>query len=65
MRPSTRENNGAIFLLRSFELGLTISDLDELTVGMVYDMLTEKANDQEKYPYKGTERDIESFFGGN
>ncbi len=38
-----------LFLLRSVELGISISDLDLLTVGLVIDMWTEKANDGAKY----------------
>ena len=34
-----------LFLLRSVEIGISISDLDLLTVGLVIDMWTEKAND--------------------
>lgn len=34
-----------------------------MNVGMVYDLLTEKANDAEKYPYKATQEDIDRFFG--
>ena len=52
-------------MLRCSSLGLVADDvLDSFTIGMVYDMLTEKANDQEKYPYKATQNDIEAFFGG-
>lgn len=50
-------------MLRCAELGLSDSTLEAMTMGMVYDMLTEKANDQEKYPYKATQEDIENFFG--
>lgn len=32
-------------MLRCLELGLTIADLDLLTVGMVFDMMTERGND--------------------
>lgn len=49
-------------MLRCAELGLSREDLDDMTVGMVYDMLIEQANDQEKYPYKATQADIDSFF---
>ena len=49
-------------MLRCAELGLSREDLDDMTVGMVYDMLTEQANDQEKYPYKATQADINHFF---
>lgn len=50
-------------MLRCAELGLSRQDLDDMTMGMVYDMLIERANDQEKYPYKATQDDIEAFFG--
>lgn len=53
---------GAAFMLRCAELGLSREDLDDMTVGMVYDMLTERANDKEKYPYKATQEDIDRFF---
>ena len=49
-------------MLRCSELGLTFEDLDNMTVGMVYDMLIEKSNDHEKYPYIATQNDIEKFF---
>lgn len=32
-------------MLRCLELGLSLADLDLLTVGMVYDMMIERAND--------------------
>lgn len=51
-------------MLRCAELGLSSSELDDMTMGMVYDMLIEKANDHEKYNYKATQDDIEKFFGG-
>lgn len=34
-----------LFLLRCVELGISVSDLDLLTIGLVLDMWTEKAND--------------------
>ena len=57
-----REATGATFMLRCAELGLSREDLDDMTVGMVYDMLIEQTNDQEKYPYKATQADIDQFF---
>ena len=59
-----REGNGAIFMLRCAELGLHTDDLAQMDVGMVYGMIIERANDQEKYPYKATQQDIDKFFGG-
>lgn len=64
MRQTVRESTGAIFMLRCAELGLSDEALSGMTMGMVYDMLIEKANDHEQYPYKATQEDIYAFFGG-
>lgn len=58
-----RQSNGAIFMLRCAELNLSDSALSNMSIGMVYDMLTEKMNDKEEYPYEATQDDIEAFFG--
>lgn len=50
-------------MLRCAELNLSDEALGEMTMGMVYDMLTEKLNDQEDYNYKATQEDIYAFFG--
>lgn len=34
-----------LFLLRCVEIGISIRDLDLLTIGLVIDMWTERAND--------------------
>lgn len=39
-----------LFLLRCVQLGISIADLDLLTIGLVNDMFTERQNDD--YPYK-------------
>lgn len=65
LAPRDREPNGAIFMLRCAELGLSIEDLDDMTMGMVYDMVTEKANDHEKYPIKATPGTLAGFFRGD
>lgn len=51
-------------MLRCAELGLTSEDLDELTMGMVYDMITEKGNDHEKYDKKAPAGSMAAFFRG-
>ena len=40
----------ALFMLRCVQLGLSIQDLDLLTIGMVEEMMIESQNDS--YPYK-------------
>ena len=39
----------ALFLLRCVEIGISIRDLDLLTIGLVLDMWTEKARDREEW----------------
>ena len=51
-------------MLRCAELGLSSEDLDEMTMGMVYDMITEKGNDQEKYDVKAPAGSMAAFFRG-
>ena len=51
-------------MLRCAELGLSLEVLDNMTVGMVYDMLIEKANDRETYPYKGRPGTLSDFLMG-
>lgn len=51
-------------MLRCAELGLSREDLDDMTVGMVNDMLIEQGNDQEKYPIKAAPGSLRQFFGG-
>lgn len=50
-------------MLRCAELNLSDHALSEMSMGMVYDMLIERANDREKYPDKATQEDIYAFFG--
>lgn len=51
-------------MLRCAELNLSIDDLDDMTVGMVYDMITEKGNDQIKYDKKAPAGSMAAFFRG-
>lgn len=63
IRPTVREPSGAVFMLRCAELGLSDEALAGMDPGMIYDLLIEKANDREQYPYKATQEDIEKYFG--
>ena len=62
--PTVREETGATFMLRCAELHLSRDDLNDMTVGMVYDLLIEKANDSEKYPLKGIPGTLKNFLTG-
>ena len=51
-----------LFLLRCVQLGISIRDLDLLTIGMVNDMYAESSNDEYKgYAQIATQRDAEGF----
>ena len=50
-----------LFLLRCVQLGISIRDLDLLTVGLVNDMYIESNNDTEKYAQIGTQADMDRF----
>lgn len=57
-----REMTTPLFLLRCVQLGISIRDLDLLTIGMVNDMFVESRNDE----YKGwrqvaTQEDFDRF----
>ena len=54
-----REINTAIFLLRAVQLGLSMADMEELSIGMVLDMLIERQNDDFDYPRLATQADID------
>ena len=63
MKATTRQSSGAVFMLRCAELGLSDEALAGMTIGMVYDLLAEKANDQEEYPVIADQDDIDRVFG--
>nr|WP_289698167.1 hypothetical protein [Enterocloster clostridioformis] len=50
-----------LFLLRCVEIGISIADLDLLTIGLVLDMWTEKGNDDYKYSKVATQEDFDKF----
>ena len=50
-----------LFLLRCVEVGISIQDLDLLTIGIVLDMWTEKSNDDMKYEQVAKQEDFDKF----
>jgi hypothetical protein len=50
-------------MLRAAELGITVTDLGDYTLGEITDMIIEKANDYEEYPEIADSKDIHRFFG--
>lgn len=61
LKRSSREMTTPLFLLRCLEIGLSIQDLDYLTIGMVMDIWTEKGNDSVKYDSIATQEDFDKF----
>ena len=55
--------NTGLFMLRCKELGFSVEELDHVEFGLVLDMLTEKGNDEYKYPYKANQKDFDKFSG--
>ena len=60
-RLTERPFTTGLFLLRCYQIGLRLSDLDCLEMGMVVDMLTESGNDNEKYRQLATQEDFDRF----
>lgn len=58
---SSRQITAAMFYLRCLQLGLSISDLDLLSVGMVIDILFEHNNDSCEYETAATQADFDNF----
>ena len=51
----------ALFLLRVYQIGMTQDDLDTLTMGTVFDIMTESANDDRKYKELANQDDFDRF----
>ncbi len=55
----------ALFHLRTVQLGISLSELDLLTIGMVNDMYAEAANDKDgEYARLATQEDMDAFARG-
>lgn len=56
--------------MRAKELGFSLEELESLEIGVVYDAIIERANDDYKYPpekltqEQQEQRFIDAFFGG-
>lgn len=60
--PTDRPMTTPLFLLRCVQLGISIRDLDLLTIGMVNDMYAESGNDEYKgYSQMATQEDFDKF----
>ena len=61
LRSTEREPTTPLFLLRCMEVGISIPDLDLLTIGLIMDVWTEKGNDGTDYAYKAQQSDFDRF----
>lgn len=52
-----------LFLLRCVQLGISIADLDLLTIGLVNDMFTERQNDDYSYKELASQSDFNDSKG--
>jgi len=50
-----------LFLLRCVQLGLSIADLELLSIGLINDMYVESRNDDCKYATLATQEDFDKF----
>jgi len=50
-----------LFLLRCIQLGLSMLDLELLSIGLVNDMYAESRNDECKYAEVATQEDMDRF----
>ena len=58
---TTREMTTALFLLRCMEIGVSIADMDLLTIGMLIDIFHEKGLDGEKPTYMAGQAQFDRF----
>ncbi len=61
VRPTEREMTTPLFLLRCVQLGLSMADLDMLSIGLINDMYSESRNDDYKYAELATQEDFDRF----
>lgn len=61
LRPTSRKMTTPLFMLRAVQIGVSVSDMDLLTIGLIEDMYTESGNDGEKYPELATQEDFNRF----
>lgn len=51
----------SLYMLRAFQTGLTMSDLEQLNYGDVMDIMVESMNDSAEYKELATQEDFDRF----
>lgn len=50
-----------LLMLRALDLGISLGELDLLTIGMINEMWAERANDSLEWPELATQEDMDNF----
>lgn len=50
-----------LFLLRCIQMGISMSDMELLSIGLINDMYAESRNDKCKYAEVATQEDMDRF----
>ena len=50
-----------LFLLRCVQLGISMGDMELLSIGLINDMYAESGNDEWKYRELATQEDMDEF----
>ncbi len=61
LRQSERPMTTALFMLRCVQLGISIADLDLLTIGSVNDMFLESKRDEDSWGWVASQDDMDRF----
>ncbi len=61
LRPTERQMTISLYMLRAFQTGLAMPDLEQLNYGDVMDMMMESANDSYEYKQVATQEDFDRF----
>ena len=61
LRPTEREMTTPLFLLRCVQLGISMADMELLSIGLINDMYAESRNDECKYAELATQEDMDKF----
>ncbi len=60
-RATVRPITVGLFMLRAKQIGLSLMEMEYLTIGEVYDMVIEQGNDYEEWDAIATQDDIDKF----
>lgn len=61
LRPTEREMTTPLFLLRCVQLGISMADMELLSIGLINDMDSESRNDEWKYCQIATQEDMDRW----